>query len=116
MCQTCRQNANITSHRQVFNRDLPPILAFNASVYNEDATAFWQNPKNQPPLPAEVEIDVERGQQLAGSPPVRYRVRVRISTSYDAVAFEPSPFVAPVVHCCQYNRTRRSFTSSCCRS
>lgn len=46
-CQTCKQFANFSSRRSLPSRDLPPILAVNACVYNEENLAFWLDARAQ---------------------------------------------------------------------
>ncbi|TDL27635.1 hypothetical protein BD410DRAFT_782767 [Rickenella mellea] len=40
-CQTCKQFANFESRRAIPTKDLPPILAVNANVYNQETSRFW---------------------------------------------------------------------------
>ncbi|KAG8217260.1 PAB-dependent poly(A)-specific ribonuclease subunit PAN2 [Butyriboletus roseoflavus] len=40
-CQTCKQFSTFSSRRSIPSADLPPILAVNASVYNDDNLRYW---------------------------------------------------------------------------
>ncbi|KAJ7184324.1 ubiquitin carboxyl-terminal hydrolase-domain-containing protein [Mycena filopes] len=40
-CQTCKHFANFSSRRSIASRDLPPILAINASVYGPESLSYW---------------------------------------------------------------------------
>ncbi|KII89238.1 hypothetical protein PLICRDRAFT_160474 [Plicaturopsis crispa FD-325 SS-3] len=58
-CQTCKQFANFSSRRSIPTRDLPPLLAINASVYNDENMKFWLDSRNETFLKPHVEV---RGQ------------------------------------------------------
>ena len=45
-CQSCRQFTSFSTKRSIPSRDLPPILAVNACVYNEENLAVWLDPRN----------------------------------------------------------------------
>ncbi|EGN96198.1 hypothetical protein SERLA73DRAFT_170610 [Serpula lacrymans var. lacrymans S7.3] len=55
-CQTCKQFATFSSRRSIPTRDLPPILAVNASVYNEENLKFWLDNRNQTFLKPQIEM------------------------------------------------------------
>ncbi|KAH7927078.1 PAB-dependent poly(A)-specific ribonuclease subunit PAN2 [Leucogyrophana mollusca] len=42
-CQTCKQFATFSSRRSIPTADLPPILAVNACVYNEENLRTWMD-------------------------------------------------------------------------
>ncbi|EIW60790.1 poly(A)-specific ribonuclease [Trametes versicolor FP-101664 SS1] len=58
-CQTCKQFATFESRRAIRSRDLPPVLAVNAAVHNEDTHKFWRDQRRQTFLKPRVEL---RGQ------------------------------------------------------
>lgn len=58
-CQTCKQFASFDSRRAIPSKDLPPILAINASVYNEENLRFWLDDRHGTFLKSSVEV---RGQ------------------------------------------------------
>ncbi|OCH89095.1 PAB-dependent poly-A-specific ribonuclease subunit PAN2 [Obba rivulosa] len=43
ICPDCGKYSVIQTRRQVATRDLPPILAVNAAVYNEDSLNHWKD-------------------------------------------------------------------------
>ncbi|KDQ59577.1 hypothetical protein JAAARDRAFT_77653 [Jaapia argillacea MUCL 33604] len=45
-CQTCKQFATFESRRSIPSRDLPSLLAVNASVYSEESQKFWLDSRN----------------------------------------------------------------------
>jgi hypothetical protein len=55
-CQTCKQFSTFSSRRSIPTRDLPPILAINTSIYNQDNFQVWHDSRNQTFLKAQVEI------------------------------------------------------------
>ncbi|KAF8797918.1 hypothetical protein BYT27DRAFT_7246743 [Phlegmacium glaucopus] len=46
-CQNCRQYTTFTTCRSLSSVSLPPFLAVNASVYNEESLNFWQDSRSQ---------------------------------------------------------------------
>ncbi|KAI0648291.1 ubiquitin carboxyl-terminal hydrolase-domain-containing protein [Trametes meyenii] len=58
-CQTCKQFATFETRRSICTRDLPPVLAINAAVHNEEAHKFWRDQRRQTFLKPRVEL---RGQ------------------------------------------------------
>ena len=45
-CQTCKQFSTFSSRRSISSVDLPPILAVNASVYNEENLRYWMDTRS----------------------------------------------------------------------
>ncbi|KAF9001875.1 ubiquitin carboxyl-terminal hydrolase-domain-containing protein [Cyathus striatus] len=45
-CQSCKQFSMFNSRRSIPSRDLPPILALNACVYNDETFGFWQDTRS----------------------------------------------------------------------
>ncbi|TFY82963.1 hypothetical protein EWM64_g1049 [Hericium alpestre] len=58
-CQTCKQFSTFESRRSVPTRDLPPVLALNANVFNEENLDYWQDNRKQAFLRPRIEL---RGQ------------------------------------------------------
>ncbi|KAH9857626.1 ubiquitin carboxyl-terminal hydrolase-domain-containing protein [Lenzites betulinus] len=58
-CQSCKLFAAFESRRAIRSRDLPPVLAVNAAVHNEDTQKFWLDQRRQTFLKPTVEL---RGQ------------------------------------------------------
>ncbi|KAI0329853.1 hypothetical protein GY45DRAFT_1324455 [Cubamyces sp. BRFM 1775] len=58
-CQTCKQFATFETRRSIRTRDLPPVLAINAAVHNEETHKFWRDQRRQTFLKPRVEL---RGQ------------------------------------------------------
>ena len=44
-CQTCKQFSTFSSCRSISSADLPPILAVNTEVYNEENLRYWMYTK-----------------------------------------------------------------------
>ncbi|KAI0637414.1 ubiquitin carboxyl-terminal hydrolase-domain-containing protein [Trametes polyzona] len=55
-CQTCKQFASFESRRAIRSRDLPPVLAVNAAVHNEETHKFWLDQRKQTFLKSQVEL------------------------------------------------------------
>lgn len=74
-CQTCKQFSTFESRRLIASRDLPPILAVNASVYNPENLRLWLDTKHGTFVKPFVEI---RGQVDGIDDPevVLYELRV----------------------------------------
>lgn len=69
-CQTCKQFATFSSRRSIPSSELPPVLAVNASVYNEDNLKLWLDNRQSRFLNPTVEV---RGE---GMDEVVYELRV----------------------------------------
>lgn len=55
-CQTCKQFGAFSSRRSIPSSDLPPVLAVNASVYNEDNMKLWLDNRQSRFLSPSVEV------------------------------------------------------------
>ncbi|KAG6379196.1 ubiquitin carboxyl-terminal hydrolase-domain-containing protein [Boletus reticuloceps] len=74
-CQTCKQFSTFSSRRSIPSADLPPILAVNASVYNDDNLKYWMDTRTGRFLSPTVEVRGEvEGVDDAES--VTYELRV----------------------------------------
>ncbi|TFK29824.1 hypothetical protein FA15DRAFT_690571 [Coprinopsis marcescibilis] len=60
-CQTCKQFATFTSQRSIPSEELPPILALNTAIYNEENMDFWLDSKNQTFLKPRVQVFGRQG-------------------------------------------------------
>ncbi|EJF62633.1 hypothetical protein DICSQDRAFT_154466 [Dichomitus squalens LYAD-421 SS1] len=58
-CQMCKHFATFESRRSIRTRDLPPLLAINAAVHNEETHKFWRDQRKQTFLRPRIEL---RGQ------------------------------------------------------
>ena len=74
-CQTCRQYTTFTSTRSFASRQLPPYLAVNASVYNDESFSYWQDSRGPPFLPPQVSLAGQTG-GVDDAEEVLYEVRV----------------------------------------
>lgn len=76
-CQNCRGVRTFDSNRFVATSDLPPILAVNANVYNEETLEHWLDSRKQIFLAPTVELYGQpyEGEELTS---VTYNLRVRI--------------------------------------
>jgi hypothetical protein len=80
-CQTCKQFATFSSRRSIPASELPPVLAVNASVYNEDNLKLWLDNRQSRFLSQTVEVrDELDGVDEAGG--VVYELRVSYNFSY----------------------------------
>lgn len=77
-CQTCKQFATFESRRSIRTRDLPPILAVNAAVHNEETHRFWRDQRRQTFLKPRIEL---RGQVEGMDDPetVVYELRAMVA-------------------------------------
>ncbi|KAI0350212.1 hypothetical protein OH77DRAFT_1431210 [Trametes cingulata] len=55
-CQTCKHFATFETRRSIRTRDLPPVLALNAAVHNEDTHKFWRDQRRETFLKPRVEL------------------------------------------------------------
>ncbi|KAJ7702241.1 ubiquitin carboxyl-terminal hydrolase-domain-containing protein [Mycena rosella] len=55
-CQSCKHFSNFSSRRSIASRDLPPILAVNASVYTPESLSYWLDNRNQTFLKPQIEL------------------------------------------------------------
>ncbi|KAF5381095.1 hypothetical protein D9615_003865 [Tricholomella constricta] len=55
-CQRCKHFANFVSRRSISSRDLPPILAINACIYNDDNLNLWLDVRGQTFLNPRIEL------------------------------------------------------------
>jgi Ubiquitin carboxyl-terminal hydrolase len=56
-CQTCKQQfATFSSQRSIATRDLPPILAINTCVGNEEHLKYWLDNRTQTFLTPKIQI------------------------------------------------------------
>ena len=55
-CQSCKHFTTFTSRRSTSSRQLPPILAVNTSVYNDENFAFWQDFRDSTFLKTQISI------------------------------------------------------------
>jgi Ubiquitin carboxyl-terminal hydrolase len=55
-CQSCKQFTNFSTKRSIPSRDLPPILAVNAGVYNAESLEVWLDARNETFLKSRVRI------------------------------------------------------------
>ena len=74
-CQNCKQYSTFTICRSLSSRSLPPFLAVNASVYDEDNLSLWRDSRNQRFFQPQVHLHGQvRG--INDSEKVSYIVRV----------------------------------------
>ena len=55
-CQTCKQFATFESRRAIRSRDLPPLLAVNAAIHNEETHKFWRDQRRTTFLKPRIEL------------------------------------------------------------
>ncbi|KAG6878679.1 hypothetical protein C0993_011494 [Termitomyces sp. T159_Od127] len=55
-CQQCLVPTSFTSRRSIPSRDLPPILAINACIYNEENLNLWLDVKGQTFLQTRIQL------------------------------------------------------------
>lgn len=81
-CQKCKHFATFSSKRSIHSRDLPPILAVNACVYNEENFLYWLNSSHGESF---VKPQIKLHGQVDGIDDpigVEYELRVRLIFSY----------------------------------
>lgn len=88
-CQTCKQFSIFSSRRSIPSADLPPILAVNASVYNEDNLRYWMDTRTGRFLTPTVEVRGEV-EGFDDTESVTYELRVRICTYFVLIFYERS--------------------------
>ena len=74
-CPNCKLVRTFDSCRLVATPNLPPILAVNANVYNEEIFEYWQDTRKQRFLMPSVELYVQGGESEEPSL-VTYNLRV----------------------------------------
>ena len=93
-CPICYKMYSVfESKRSIASKDLPPILALNAAVFNEESLKFWADGKRQTFLNTKVEM---RGQVDGVDDPetVEYELKVTISLIFNSSA----PLITNDVH------------------
>ncbi|EFI28391.1 PAB-dependent poly(A)-specific ribonuclease subunit PAN2 [Coprinopsis cinerea okayama7 len=81
-CQSCKHFATFTSQRSIPSSDLPPILALNAAVYNDENIEYWLDSKAGPFLKPQVQVSGQLG-DMDDPQVVTYEIRclvVKITT------------------------------------
>ncbi|KAI6007843.1 ubiquitin carboxyl-terminal hydrolase-domain-containing protein [Pisolithus marmoratus] len=58
-CQTCKHFATFISRRSISTADLPPILAINTCIYNEENMRFWLDTRQGTFLQSQIELQGE---------------------------------------------------------
>ncbi|KIK13823.1 hypothetical protein PISMIDRAFT_17728 [Pisolithus microcarpus 441] len=58
-CQTCKHFTTFVSRRSISTADLPPILAINTSIYNEESMKFWLDTRQGAFLQSQIELQGE---------------------------------------------------------
>ncbi|RDB20983.1 PAB-dependent poly(A)-specific ribonuclease subunit PAN2 [Hypsizygus marmoreus] len=56
-CQSCKSFASFTSQRSIPSRELPPILAINACVYNDENMSLWLDARGQTFLKPQIQLN-----------------------------------------------------------
>lgn len=78
-CQNCKLDRMFDSTRFIATSDLPPILAVNANVYNEEHLEHWLDSRRQRFLTPFVEL---RGQVSDSEEPISVTYNLRVSASH----------------------------------
>lgn len=75
-CQKCKQFSTFSTRRLIPSAELPPFLAVNASVYNDENLEFWLDSRNKTFLRPKVQL---HGQTEGDTDPagVWYELKVR---------------------------------------
>lgn len=55
-CPLCKHFSNFVTQRSSSTRQLPPILAVNAAVYNQEDLSFWQDARRSTFLQPEIKL------------------------------------------------------------
>ena len=55
-CQSCKRFSTFTSHRTIHSRELPPLLAVNTAVHDEETLRPWLDVRRQRFLTPQVEL------------------------------------------------------------
>lgn len=55
-CQSCKQFTNFSTKRSIPSRNLPPIIAVNASVYTDESLEVWLDARNETFLQSRIRI------------------------------------------------------------
>lgn len=95
-CQTCKQFSTFSSRRSIPSADLPPILAVNASVYNDDNLKYWMDTRTGRFLSPTVEVRGEI-EGIDDAESVTYELRVCVYAAMRALnLYDRSHFQAIV--------------------
>ncbi|PFH50685.1 hypothetical protein AMATHDRAFT_144561 [Amanita thiersii Skay4041] len=76
-CQSCKQFSIFSSSRSIPSRDLPPVLALNACIFNDETHMHWIDSRNQSFLSPTVQL---HGQSLGvdDDTAVTYEIRALV--------------------------------------
>ena len=74
-CQSCKRFSTFTSHRTIHSRELPPLLAVNTAVHDEETLRPWLDVRRQRFLTPQVELrgDID---EVDDTETASYEVRV----------------------------------------
>lgn len=105
-CQTCKQFGTFSSRRSIATKDLPLVLAINASAYNEDSHAIWISSRSHSFLQPQVELQGQvDGVDDAETAVYRLRVRIRLNEKNRSTDHSSG-------NCCANHFQREAITSS----
>ena len=81
-CQKCKHFSTFSSRRSISSRDLPPLLAINASNLNDEHQEFWQDSRNKTFLTSKVQLHGQVGDALD---PIGVRYELKVGGSMDVL-------------------------------
>lgn len=110
-CPFCKRVAVFESRRSFATKDLPPVLAVNTSVFNQEDIKFWLDAKKRRFLTPSVSLH-GRIDGVDDSEAVIYELRVR---ALRAPAEVPLTKRVWAVSCCTGCHTTSAFSLSCDR-
>jgi len=107
-CPFCRRVAVFESRRSLATKDLPPVLAVNTSVFDQENIKFWLDVKKRRFLTPSISL---RGQinGVDDSETATYELRVRVRTA----AGETLTKYAGTVSCCTGGHAAPPFPLGC---
>jgi len=76
-CPHCRHFSTFTSTRSIASSQLPPILAVNSSIYNDETLSYWSDSRNPPFMHSQIPLHGEV-HGVIDEEEVLYNVRVRL--------------------------------------
>lgn len=108
-CPFCRRVAVFESRRSLATKDLPPVLAINTSVFNQENIKFWLDAKKRRFLTPSISL---RGQVNGVDDPEAAVYELRVGV---LLASAEAPLIKHVgiVPCCASGHATQTFSLGC---
>lgn len=93
-CQSCKQFTNFSTKRSIPSRNLPPIIAVNASVYTDESLEVWLDARNETFLQSRIRI---HGQVEGSDVQVAADYQIRVCCNVKFLSVNANPCLQSLV-------------------